>query len=76
MNFFFGYLISGIFLPYLAHFASRRINSLMEIDTRKMKFYTKFEIIEKRAFAVIYGKKPSNLEFRSIFKSILAHIFF
>ena len=48
----------------------------MEIDTRKMKFYTKFEIIEKRAFAVIYGKKPSNLEFRSIFKSILAHIFF
>ena len=40
---------------------------MIEITMEKVKFYTEFEIMEKKAFVSNYGKNPSNHMFRKIF---------
>ena len=66
-DFLLGYVIIGIFWWYIALFGTGKINYMIEITMEKVKFYTEFEIMEKKAFVSNYGKNPSNHMFRKIF---------
>ena len=55
-DFLLGYVIIGIFWWYIALFGTGKINYMIEITMEKVKFYTEFEIMEKRHLYPTMGK--------------------